>query len=107
MPTFQLTNKYRLSSDYYTWEMQERTMRKHRKTGELVTYWKPFKWYRTPEVALNEAFELCLRVSANPDICESIREAQNLLASVRQALKSDLMSHGMSKKTQNLTSSKG
>ncbi len=87
MPIFPLTEKYRLASDFNSWELQERTKRKHRKTDELVEAWKAIKFYRSPEVALEEAFEHCLRVSDTEDICKAIRETQSLLASVRQALK--------------------
>ncbi len=90
MPIFHLTDKYRLASDFNSWELQERTKRKHRKTGNHVEVWQAIKWYRSTETALDAAFELCLRVSAAEDICKAIRETQSLLASVRQALASEL-----------------
>ncbi len=87
MPIFPLTEKYRLASDFNSWELQERKKRKHRKTGNPVEVWKAIKFYRSTETALDATYEHCLRVSATEDICEAIRETQSLLASVRQALK--------------------
>ena len=89
MPICPLTNKYRLASSVHSWELQERTNRKHRKTGELVEVWKAIKWYRSADIALDAAYEHCLRVSDTEDIRKAIRETQSLLASVRKALNSE------------------
>jgi len=90
MPTLQLTTKYRLTSGFNSWELQERTKRKHRMTDEVVETWKVIKWYRSTEVALNESFELCLRTSSAEDIREAVLEAKNLLASAKQLLNGEL-----------------
>ncbi len=70
MPIFPLTEKYRLASDFNSWELQERKKRKHRKTGNPVEVWKAIKWYRSTETALDAAYEHCLRVSDTGDICK-------------------------------------
>jgi len=90
MPIFPLNKKYRLASSNHAWELQQLTKRKHRITGEVVETWKAVKWYRSTEVALNEAFELCLRTSSAEDIREAILEAKNLLASAKQLLNGEL-----------------
>ncbi len=90
MPIIPINDKYRLSSDFDSWELQERTKRKHRKTSELVEVWKAIKWYRSTETALHAALELCLRTSDAKEINIAINEVKGLLASVRQALISEI-----------------
>jgi len=90
MPIIPLNEKYRLASDYRSWELQEKITRKHRKTGKPAEEWGAIRWYPNIDSALNDASEVCLRISKHEEIGEAIREVKDLMAGIRQALASGL-----------------
>jgi len=90
MPIIPLNEKYRLVSDYRSWELQENIMRKHRKTGKPVQEWSAVRWYSNLEGALHDAAEVCLRTSKCDDISKAIKEVKDILAGIRQALAGEL-----------------
>lgn len=84
MPTIKLFDKYRLISAHRTWELQQRSTRKHRRTGEIQENWESFRWYTSLENALRDAIEFGVRNSQTEDIHEAMQEAKNLLAALIQ-----------------------
>jgi hypothetical protein len=90
MPIIPLNKKYRLASNFRSWELQKKSSRKHRRTGLPSEEWGAIRWYSTLDSALKDATEVCLRISKAEEVGEAIREVKELLAGIRQSIASEL-----------------
>jgi len=90
MPIISLNEKYRLASNYRSWELQEKITRKHRKNKIMSEEWSAIRWYSNLDHALKDISEVCLRISKFEEIGEALREVKELLAGIRQEMAVDL-----------------
>ncbi len=81
-----INDNYQLSADQYCWAIQELLLRK--RNGEYIQEWKPIRWHRTIEQAVNGLAELMMMTSDAETLVDALAEVKNVSATLGHALQS-------------------
>lgn len=86
MEPYQLSSKYRLSTDAYSFVRQHLVKKTSRETGEVTATWVTHAYYRTLDEALVDYAQTVIKESARalPDaILQATNELRAVLAEIK------------------------
>lgn len=93
-----ISERYRIESNRYCWEVQEAHSRKHRRTGKPEIEWRGISWYGSLENACAGLAELCLRTADTRTVAEAVAEARRVAAMFGNAISSAAQPKGLGEK---------
>ena len=80
----QITDKYAIHSDTYSWAIQEKAKDKREKEG---WHWQSFLYYPTIEAAVNGLYKLMLRRSEATTLSEALLDGEKAVQALTDGLR--------------------
>ncbi len=81
-----LNSTYRIVSDRYGWNLEEKHVSQDRKTGEINDVWSPQGFWPTFEQVLQAAYELQLRLDGARNLEDAIQAARMIINDIVKSL---------------------
>lgn len=85
-----VNDKYRITSNSLSWNIEEIRRLKDQRTGEVRETWAPILYFPTFQSALKALYELQLRLSDATDFIEAAKAATRIIDEMVEALKFNL-----------------